>query len=237
MTNIQDEVIKLLLSTERKGIEDLIQWLFENEFFTSPASIEHHGAYKGGLAKHSYNVYLLLFFFTSLVDIAVLNQVVDIAVLNQVNAAGQRPLPLVQDNLIIAALLHDVCKAGAYIPTPEGKKLYKWNKGHPKGHAKLSIEILKRFIQLDPIEEMMIRYHMGVYGLNEFYKPDDWQQGEYPLRGDDEKSKEERYGNSLANAWYHNPVVKLMYFCDGLACYNELSKKLEDNQNDVRPPV
>jgi len=71
---------------------------------------------------------------------------------------------------------------------------------------------------------MMIRYHMGVYGLNEFYKKDDWQTGEYPLRGDHiaceglskEESKAARYGKSMANAWYHNPIVKLLYICDEL---------------------
>ena len=78
----------------------------------------------------------------------------------------------------------------------------------------------------------MIRYHMGIYGLNELYEPDSWEfkaGAEYPLRGDHSKdesmSKEEsqkaRYGKSLRNAWYHNPICKLMYFCDEIATLEE----------------
>ena len=68
---------------------------------------------------------------------------------------------------------------------------------------------------MDPIEEMMIKFHMGTYGTFEF----DSYCSEYPIRGDKSKSKEERYGVSLANAWFHNPIVKLMYFCDELEMY------------------
>jgi hypothetical protein len=75
------------------------------------------------------------------------------------------------------------------------------------------------------IEELMIKYHMGVYGLNEFYAEDDWQTGEYPIRGDKSLSKEERRGKSLANAWYHNPICKLMYFCDEIATLEEKAKE------------
>jgi len=119
---------------------------------------------------------------------------------------------------------------GAYIGT---EKPYKWNKQQPKGHALLSIERIKKHIELTELEELMIKYHMGVYGLNEFYDEDDWQTGEYPLRGDHtndkemskEESKKARYGKSMANAWYHNPIVKVMYFCDELATLEEKAEK------------
>ncbi len=209
MPTTKERIIELLKSTKREGMDRMIDYLEAEGFFEAPASTRFHGAYKGGLAEHSLRVYELL------------NEKCETLDLDAVTAAGQKPLAIGVPNIIIAGLLHDVCKIGAYIPTPGGKNPYKWNKGQPKGHATLSIERIKKHIELQPIEEMMIRYHMGVYGLNEFYKEDDWQQGEYPLRGDDSKDKEERYGQSLANAWYHNPVVKLMYFCDELATLME----------------
>lgn len=205
----KDRIIELLRSANREGMESMIDYLIEEGFFESPASTRFHGAYPGGLADHSLRVFQLLEGYSNELDLAT------------ATGSGQEPLPLEHNNLIIAALLHDACKICAYIPTPEGKSPYKWNRNQPKGHAVLSLEIIQRYIKLTELEELMIKYHMGIYGLNEFYKENDWQQGEYPLRGDDSKSKEERRGKSMANAWFHNPIIKLMYFCDELATMQE----------------
>ena len=208
---IRDRITDVLGLTDRKGIDGMIGWLEGKGFFESPASTKYHGCYPGGLADHSWGVYELLSENTAGMD------------LDAVKSAGQKPLTIEQGTLEIAALLHDVCKVGAYIDKGDGA--YKWHKGHPKGHASLSIKIISEFIELSDLETMMIRYHMGVYGLNEFYAEGDWQTGEYALRGDHSKdkgmTKEEsqaaRYGNSMANAWFHNPIVKVIYFCDELA--------------------
>ena len=217
VTNTQEHIRALLESTGRDGMDGLIGHLLAEGFFESPASTKFHGCYKGGLAKHSLRVYDLL------IELIAKPHSLDLAA---ISSPGQKPLPITPDNLIIAALLHDVCKVGAYIGT---EKPYKYNKQQPKGHAELSITRVNGFIALEPIEEMMIRFHMGVYGLNEFFEKGDWQTGEYPLRGDHiacegmnkEESKAHRYGKSMANAWYHNPICKLMYFCDEIATLEE----------------
>lgn len=217
MNDTEEKIIELLRSTLRDGIESLIKWLRDDGFFESPSSTKFHGSYPGGLAKHSLEVFELLSGYYEELK------------LHKATASGQKPLPLGSDNIIIAALLHDVCKVGAYIGD---EKPYKWKKNQPKGHATLSIERIKEYIKLTEVEEMMIRYHMGVYGLNEFYEKDSWEfntSAEYPLRGDHSKdegmTKEEsqaaRYGQSLRNAWYHNPICKLMYFCDEIATLEE----------------
>jgi hypothetical protein len=197
----KETIISLLTETKREGIDGLILEMQDKGFFESPASTKFHGCYPGGLAQHSLNVYLLL-----------IEQTKPLA-LDTPSGPGQKPLTIKPENLIIAALLHDVCKIGAYIPDGES---YKWNKQQPPGHAQLSLRRIEAFIKLAPIEEMMIRFHMGVYGLNEYEEP-----GEYALRGDETLKKEDRYGKSLANAWYHNPIVKVMYFCDELATLRE----------------
>lgn len=199
------QIIDVLTSTKREGMDNMIDYLMTEGFFTSPASIRFHGCYEGGLAEHSWNVYArLALYFEASKD-----------AFTKVTSNGQILLPVAGENLIAAGLLHDVCKIGAYIPLV-GEK-YRWNRAQPKGHALLSIKRILEFIKLEPIEEMMIKFHMGVYGLFEF-EPG---RGEYPLRGDKSLSKEERYGQSLVNAWHHNPVVKLMYFCDELAIFEE----------------
>ena len=221
MTNkeVREAIIDTLSIIQREGINELLDYLVSTDFYTAPASTRYHGCYEGGLAQHSYDVYfrLLMFYRT-------LNP-------GKATGLGQNPLPLTEENIAIAAILHDVCKVDAYRKTkkPDAKVPYYWNKATPKGHAILSISRIKSIIELEPIEELIIRYHMGVYGLNEFYGPKDWGSGEYPLRGDHintesmskEESKKYRYGKSLANAWYHNPICKLAYFADELATLSE----------------
>ncbi|MBN2312339.1 MAG: HD domain-containing protein [Sedimentisphaerales bacterium] len=209
----KERIIELLRSTNRKGVDGLIAFLEEEGFFASPASTQFHGAYPGGLAEHSLRVFQLLDGYSNEIDLVT------------ATLPGQKPIPIEYDNIVIAGLLHDICKVGAYIGT---EAPYTWNKKQPRGHALLSLQRIRRFIKLKDLEAMMIRYHMGVYGLYEFYEEGSWEYGvnaEYPIRGDhsrdDKLSKEEsqkaRYGQSLRNAWYHNPIVKLMYFCDELA--------------------
>lgn len=204
MQETKDSIISLLKETNREGIDGLLGYLITKGFFESPASHKYHGAFKGGLAAHSLRVYELLMFHSGMR-------------LADVLTPGQRPLPITYENIVIAPLLHDVCKIGVYVG---GNGHYSYSKPRQKGHAVLSIDRVKRFITLEPIEEMMIRFHMGVYHTNEF----DPKTGEYPLRGESGRSSAERYGASLANAWFHNPVCKLMSICDELATMEEKAK-------------
>ena len=183
--NTEQKITELLKSTQRGNIEGLIGWLAISGFFTSPASMRFHGCYEGGLAEHSLNVYEALSELSE----------------------GLLRAPVPKDSIIIASLLHDLCKVGAY--KHKGEK-YVWNKQHPKGHAKLSLEIIKQLIEITPLEEMMIKYHMGIYGLVEFQDAGKEHKGEYTLRN-----------KSMANAWFHHPIVKLMYFCDEIATLRE----------------
>ncbi len=198
MSERREIIGELLISTGRENISKLLGYLECDGFFESPASTRFHSCYEGGLAEHSLGVYELLAKYYEGFKLS--------------HGFGAITLPVVKENVIIAGLLHDVCKIGAYLGnvTP-----YKWNRAQPKGHAMLSLIRIAKYIELEPIEEMMIKFHMGPYGLFEF-EPG---KGEYPLRGDKTKSKEEKYGQSLMNAWYHNPIVKLMYFCDELEMY------------------
>lgn len=218
IVSMEDKITKLLRGTNRHGMDSMIAYLEEAGFFTSPASTKYHDACPGGLAKHSLRVFELMVFYQ-----------VRFPWLDRPIAVGQRPYnPLTNDNIIIASLLHDVCKAGAYIGD---EAPYKWNKGTPTGHAEFSISIITRHIVLEPLERLMIRFHMGPYGCEELYEPGSWEyraNAEYPLRShrqgpkpstteEKERDKAVRYGKSLRNAWYHNPVVKFIYFADEIA--------------------
>ncbi len=225
--NTKDTIVMLLGGIEREGMDKLVHYLVGgSDFFTAPASTRFHGCYEGGLADHSLRVYELL-----------LEQCARLQLYNGDTSAGKKPLKIVESNVVIACLAHDTCKIGAYIPTPDGKNAYRWNKQQPEGHAELSIERIKKYIALEPVEEIIIRFHMGVYGLYEFYEPGSWQSGEFPLRGDHSSDKEKmtreekeasqkaRYGKSLANIYYHNIICFWMHVADMQATAEEKTKE------------
>ena len=150
----REEIIKLLRSTKREGIEDLIKYLDSTNFFVDPASAIHHGAFKGGLALHSLTVYR--------------------------NLKKYHDLGLFsanEDEIIISTLMHDICKANTYAIEMRNKKdesgkwisvpFYTNVKTFPFGHGEKSVDILRDFIKLSDNEKLAIRYHMGAYESKE----------------------------------------------------------------------
>ena len=83
-----------------------------------------------------------------------------------------------KENVIVASLLHDVCKTNIYKPTTKRKKnalgvwedVPGWNVVYnklPLGHGEKSvIMLLLSGLDLTDEEMMAIRWHMGAFGLN-----------------------------------------------------------------------
>ncbi len=209
--------VGLLESTERKGISTLIGYLDIDGFFEAPASSRFHGSYYGGLCKHSLEVYELLAWHADQYKPKILG-----------GRYGVIQYNYTSDNLIIAGLLHDLCKINAYQRT-KADDGFTNNRSKEKGHARLSLDRIRKYIELEKIEVLMIKFHMGIYGTVEFQDLDKKDTGEYHLRGDHlacegmskEDSKKFRYGKSLVNAYYHNPICKVMSICDELATMKE----------------
>jgi 23S rRNA maturation-related 3'-5' exoribonuclease YhaM len=133
----QETVIFLLQTIQRLGIENLIDYLLESDYFIAPASTKFHNSFSGGLCLHSLKVMRMF---------------------SEENKLWEKPIP--QDSVIICGLLHDLCKIGAYTKTSKG---YESVKGI-KGHATLSISRIKKHIELTPEEDDIIRYHMSLFG-------------------------------------------------------------------------
>ena len=180
--NREKSFIKILKGIDREGIDDLINYLYEKDFFNMPASTKYHGNYEGGLLDHSINVF------------------------NRIN--NSYPIIEKRDTLAIVSLLHDVCKAGLYRKiSVKGIEGYVWNKKHPRGHGSLSVDIIKRFIEITEEEEYAIRYHMGVYSAKEFS-----DFGEYTLK-------------EYVKATEKYPLVKLLHWSDDY-CSTFIEKKI-----------
>jgi len=130
---------------ERPGMDNLIDYLLESDYFTAPASTRYHNVFSGGLCQHSINV---------------------TREFTKENALWQKPLP--HDSVMISGLLHDLCKVGAYIENSRG---YEKVKDFPKGHGKLSVARIEEHIKLTQPEKDLVLFHMALfsaYQIKEF---------------------------------------------------------------------
>ena len=154
---MKEEFISLLRSTNRDGIEDLIQFLEKSDFYKAPASTRFHGSYECGLLEHSMKVYEILKY-------KVKNSVLDLNVSD--------------DTLIIIALLHDICKANFYKVDYRNAKNERgeWEKVPyytvdtiPYGHGEKSVMMITEYMKLTVEEKYCIRWHMGFTEPKEVY--------------------------------------------------------------------
>ncbi|MCI8291333.1 MAG: hydrolase [Clostridia bacterium] len=167
---MKEEFINLLRSTNREGIEDIIQFLDRTDFFKAPASTRFHGNFEGGLAEHSMKVYEIL-------KNNVKNAIVDLKVSD--------------DTLIIVSLLHDICKANYYKVDYRNAKNERgeWEKVPyytvddtiPYGHGEKSVMMISEYMKLTVEEKYAIRWHMGFTEPKELYSTIGQAYKKYPL--------------------------------------------------------
>ena len=165
---MKNRIIELLKSTNRKGMENLIEYMEVYGFFEAPCSGQYHLARVGGLAEHSLNVYEAAkkMFFA-------------------------QDIP--EDSLIICALLHDLGKMGQfgkanYIPNMLKGRATKANPNpepvqseakpyitNPDllyvDHEVRSVVIASMFIELTEEEQQAILWHNGLYGAFKYEIP------------------------------------------------------------------
>jgi 23S rRNA maturation-related 3'-5' exoribonuclease YhaM len=155
------KIIELLRSTERPGIENLIQYMEESDFFTAPCSTQYHLCKEGGLAEHGLNVYLTM----------------DAMGQGLADSAKQTPTdePFEVNSQKIVALLHDIGKSTYrgkpnYIPnilkSGEVSKAKPYESNSDRlyiPHEIVSLQIISKYIELTEEEEFAILYHNGMY--------------------------------------------------------------------------
>ena len=154
--NGTDGFDSLLLSTKRPGISNLISWLHTTDFYTAPASTKFHGCEERGVLYHSLTVY----------DCAK-----DIE-----GSLISANIKIPYDSIVIAALLHDICKANCYetylknvkVTNEDGtfqwvqETAYKFDETfHYGGHGSKSVYLAQKYIDLTNAEAVAINCHMG----------------------------------------------------------------------------
>ena len=159
-TKLRDFIVDKLKSTNREGMDDLIKFLDESDFFYAPASTKYHGAYEGGLAEHSVNVLDALLAYDDMLK----------------TTYG---MPKEDENSkIIVALLHDVCKINTYKTKTMWRKDnqgkwesyigYERNPDLAMGHGTKSVFLIQKYIKLTDYEAQAILWHMGPYDISNY---------------------------------------------------------------------
>ena len=158
---MKSEFVSLLKSTRRKGVDSVLDELESLGFFKAPASTKFHLNEQEGLLKHSLNVCN-----TALA-------IRDVMLLKDDSLRESLP----KDSVIIAGLLHDVCKADIYRAAMKKQKNnlgiwtdvpgYDVDYSHfPLGHGEKSVIMLLRCgMVLTDDEIMAIRWHMHAWDL------------------------------------------------------------------------
>lgn len=134
---------------KRDGLNDLLSYLKESDFYTAPCSTKYHLCREGGLAEHSLNVFNMLF--------------TEVAVHNLTGVSDE--------SIAIVSLFHDLCKIGCYVKTYRWAKdkdnqwymedCFIYDEQYPFGHGEKSAIIVSRYLDLTPYELQAINAHMG----------------------------------------------------------------------------
>jgi hypothetical protein len=161
MENLKEQYKERLLSTKRDGMETVIKHLDRLGFFVAPASTKFHLNVKGGLLQHSWNV----------CNTALMLREQMIAM--NPDLEGK----LSEESVVLASLLHDVCKSNIYKEALLNRKNDQgyWEKvpGYevdytslPLGHGEKSVIMLLTLgLKLTKDEMLAIRWHMTAWEL------------------------------------------------------------------------
>lgn len=121
-------------------------------FFEAPAAIHHHGAFTGGLFRHSAAVMNMLLVYTEQLELD----------------WGRKESPY------IVGMFHDLCKTDDYVPVSSSKVLGESEWGYNEkrlltGHGDKSVILLQQLLQgnVTMQEAMCIRWHMGAFDTKE----------------------------------------------------------------------
>lgn len=159
MPDFKEEFKRAAKAITRPGIEELMDWLEETDFYTAPASTRFHGAHESGLVMHSLNVY---------------SQLKKLCKWYKCDAS--------EESIAIVSLFHDLCKVGVYkTETRWRKNQYNQWEQYPAyrfeedfaygGHGSKSVYLIMAFMALSPDEASAINCHMGQWDSTTYSNP------------------------------------------------------------------
>ena len=168
MKEVKEEILEILKSTKRPGMDKLCEKLDEIGFFTAPCSGAYHLAKEGGLAEHSLNVYKIMdadaaMKFGTDEYVSIINSIKVCALLHDVGKCGDYGKPNYVPNMIKDGRPTKADPVQKYKQSES--KPYETNKDlSPIDHEIRSVKIVSKYIDLTEDEELAILWHNGLYG-------------------------------------------------------------------------
>lgn len=150
-----------LLSFGRNGMDKVVEYLRNTDFYYAPSSTKFHSNYQGGLLDHS---------------ILVMSTALKLRE-GMIELKPELADRITEESVCISALLHDLCKVGFYVPKDKWKKDesnqwvsyrgYEVEDTFPIGHGEKSVILLQWLgLELSMDEMLAIRYHMGLWSTS-----------------------------------------------------------------------
>ena len=134
---------ELLKKTQRSNIERLIEFITDLGYFIAPGSMKHH-RYKGGLVSHSLETY---------------HEAMNLRSIKIAKGIDPNLLPI--DSVVIASLMHDLCKADELRFDVDRRRVYSIISKY-EGHSQKSVtQLAKAGFVLTDEEKSAILWHMG----------------------------------------------------------------------------
>lgn len=189
---------------QRPGVDKLMEYIRKSDFYTAPASTRYHLSCEGGLLQHSLNV----------LD-ALRGLLIAVPGGCEYRVHGKPVARLTEENVIIMALLHDICKTYFYTTSwrnAKNEQTGKWEKvpyfavkdRMPLGHGDKSVMIIKQYMNLTNDEMYAIWWHMGFTDTQDTL--------------------------SMANALSIYPIIWELHTADMMASY--MMEKEDGNKDD-----
>lgn len=151
----QEIFVDALKATEREGINRLLKYIQEKtDFFTAPASTRYHESRKGGLLRHSLNVYARM-------QRETLNLLYDDEIdFNIIENSEELKKDL--SSIALVGLTSEIWKANTYVQGGNGFKISDNAFGFGKGDE--SVQLLREYVALTREEAFTIRYSDCYFG-------------------------------------------------------------------------
>ena len=151
---------EVLQCVNRPGMDKLLDYLDQTDFYTAPCSTKYHLCVTGGLCQHSINVYKALLHIVPWFKSDLNKKSID-------REAMDYPV----ETIAIVSLLHDLCKINTYKSVVKWKKnadneweqyeVYEFDEDFSYGHGEKSVFIIQQHIPLTLVEAQAINMHMG----------------------------------------------------------------------------
>ena len=179
----REEIYALLEKVEKVSVKKLLRYLDSSGFFYRPSSEKRHHNFPGGLAEHSLGVFRIVEEWNNMnPDERRNSELYNFNLYNKTVSCDIFTEKMNYDDMVIASICHDLCKAKHYYLNGRVIKGHKSDPEPKRGHASLSVTRLnENGIVGTQCEELLlaVRTHMRLFS----YPPRNEKEEDIQKRG------------------------------------------------------